>query len=109
MFTVFFVALAIGGSQLLTVLRESEQSFIMETANYLENEIAIAVEAESSLNPYGPFLNILLMADSALLSLDPDQTSNQDDLDWATLGQIDRRFIGQMRRHAGLAEGPIDD
>ena len=70
---------------------------------------AIALEAEGSSNPHGPFLNILLMADSALLSMDPDQTSNPDDLDWATLREIDRRFIGQMRRNAGLAEGPIDD
>ena len=70
---------------------------------------AIAEEAEGTSNRYGPFLNILLIADLALPSLDPDQSPRLDDLDWATLGEIDRRFIEQMRRHAGLEEGPIDD
>ena len=72
-------------------------------------QAAIADEAAGSSNRYAPFLNILLMSDSALLSLDANQTSNRDELDWPSLEEMDRRFIRQMRRHAGLEEGPIDD
>ncbi len=66
-------------------------------------------EAENGTNRYGPFLHLLLMADLVLPSLDSNLSPRLQDVDWKTLEEIDRRFIGQMRRRAGLEEGPIDD
>ena len=47
MFIVFLVVLSIGGSRLIQLQLESEQSLILDTADYLENELDIALQAES--------------------------------------------------------------
>ena len=72
----------------------------------------IEEEATGTMSRYGPFLTLLLMADLVLPSLGglhSEQSSEVPEPDWNTIEELDRRFIAQVRKRAGLQEGPIDD
>ena len=66
-------------------------------------------EIDGTLNRYGPFLTLLLMADLVLPSLNPLETPDVHEPDWDAVLDLDTRFIAQVRKSAGLEEGPIDD
>ena len=66
-------------------------------------------EIDATANRYGPFLTLLLMADLVLPSLNPQETPEVREPDWDAALDLDRRFIAQVRKSAGLEEGPIDD
>ncbi len=46
MFIVFLVVLSVGSNQLISLQEESRRSQLLETAEFLENEIHVAIEAE---------------------------------------------------------------
>lgn len=47
MFLIFLGALSAGGSHLIDLQRENDRSLLTETAEFLDNEVKIAVEAEA--------------------------------------------------------------
>ena len=46
MFLIFLGVLSVGGSHLIDLQRENDRSFLIGTADFLDNEVKIAVEAE---------------------------------------------------------------
>ncbi len=69
----------------------------------------IEKEVDGTANRYGPFLTLLSMADLVLPSLSPLETPEAHEPDWDAVLELDRRFIAQVRKRAGLEDGPIDD